>query len=131
MFSTMFSAVNVTFVQVAALVYAENHFLARTPMRWVLIAEYVAKCMQELSTANDPLMVLGIKSSAMPADFHCSSDVCKNTFALISSHHPELVSYAQHQATVIFSDPSRMSAFKPVVLLPHVLSCCGKPVYLK
>ena len=90
--STMFSAVNVTFVQVPALVYAENHFPARNPMRWALIAEFAAKCMQELSTANDPLMVLGIKSSAMPADFHCSSDVCKNTFALTSSRVGELCS---------------------------------------
>ena len=127
----MFSAVKLTFVQAAALIYAENHFPARTPKRWGLIAEFVAKCMQELSTANNPVMVLGIKSSAIPTNFQCSSDVCKNTFALISSHHPELVSYAQHQAQVIFSDPSRLSAFKPVVLLPHVLSCCGKPVYLR
>lgn len=61
--------------------------------------------------------------------FHCTPDMCKNSFGLISTCHPEIRSYAEYQASVCFSDPS-LSVFKPVVLLPHMLNCCAKPVYL-
>ena len=130
----MMRSVKISFVQTAALVHAEKHFPMKTPRRWQLIAEFVAKCVPAMPGSNDaarvPLMVLGSPSSAIPTEFQCTPDMCKNSFVLISNHHPELLSYAQYQAKVAFSDPS-LSAFKPVVFLPHVLSCCGKPVYLK
>jgi hypothetical protein len=127
----MFRSVKISFVQTAALVHAEKHFPLKTPLRWQLIAEFVAKCVPVESKATAPLLILGgIQSSAKPTEFQCSPNVCKNSFALISTYHPELLSYAQYQANIVFSDPS-LSAFKPVVLLPHMLTCCGKPVYLK
>ena len=128
--STMFRSVKISFVQTAALVHAEKHFPLKTSLRWQLIAEFVAKCVPVVSKATAPLLILGIQSSAEPTEFQCTPDMCKNSFALISTNHSELLSYAQYQANVAFSDPS-LSAFKPVVLLPHMLTCCGKPVYLK
>ena len=128
--STMFRSVKISFVQTAALVHAEKHFPLKTPLRWHLIAEFVAKCVPVVSKATAPLLILGVQSSAKPTVFHCTPDMCKNSFGLISTCHPELLSYAEYQASVAFSDPS-LSAFKPVVLLPHMLNCCAKAVYLK
>ena len=137
----MTRAVSILFIETAALVYAEKHFPMKTPMRWQLIAEYVLKCIPVFSgkpVSRDevgsstapivPLMVLGNASSS--TRFQCTSEMCRNVFAIISSSHPELLCYAQHQAEVAFSDPS-ISPFKPIMLLPHVLQCCGKPIYIK
>ena len=105
-----------------------------------IIAEYVLKCIPVLSGKCEshevgpatapiaPLMVLGNASSSIR--FQCTLEMCRSVFAIISSSYPELLCYAQHQAEVAFSDPS-MSPFKPIMLLPHVLQCCGKPVYIK
>ena len=132
-------AVSISFVETAALVHAEKHFPMKTPMRWQLIAEYVLKCIPVLSGKPDaspdtaapiPLMVLGNASSSTIARFQPTSEMCRNAFSIISSSHPELLCYAQHQADVAFSDPS-LSPFKPIILLPHVLHCCQKPVYIK
>ena len=135
----MMRAVSISFVERAALVHAEKHFPMKTQMRWQLIAEYVLKCIPVLSgkpnaspdtAATIPLMVLGNTSSSTIARFQPSSEMCRNAFSIISSSHPELLCYAQHQADVAFSDPS-LSPFKPIILLPHVLHCCQKPVYIK
>lgn len=137
--SKMMRAVSISFIETAALVYAEKHFPIKTPMRWQLIAEYVLKCVPVLSkpvsleagatTAPIPLLVLGRANanSLTSTRFQCTPEMCRNVFTIISTSYPELLSYAHHQAEVAFSDPS----FKPVVLLPNVLNCCGKPIYIK
>ena len=136
----MTHAVSISFIETAALVYAEKHFPMKTPVRWQLIAEYVLKCTPVLSGKPEshevgpatapivPLMVLGNVSSSI--HFQCTSEMCRSVFAIISNSYPELLCYAQHQAEVAVSDPS-MSPFKPIILLPHVLQCGGKPVYIE
>ena len=132
----MISAVRISFTQTAALVHAEKHFPLKTPLRWRLIAEYVAKCVpaldsrQNASNEGMPSMVIGNPCSSSEVTFQATSEMCKTSFAILSSCHPDILQYSKCQAEVAFSDPS-MSAFKPIVLLPPVLRCCDKPVYLK
>ena len=96
----MLRSVNISFVQTAALVHAEKHFPVK---RWQLIAEFVAKCVPVLSKVSVPLMALGSQCLAtIPTEFQCTPDMRNNSFALISRHHPELLSYAQHQAQCHF-----------------------------
>ena len=79
--SKMMRAVSISFIETAALVYAEKHFPIKTPMRWQLIAEYVLKCIPALSgksheaglaAAPIPLMVLGNASSSTLTRFQCT-----------------------------------------------------------
>ena len=63
--TTMLRSVKVSFVQTAALVHAEKHFPMKTPMRWQLIAKFVAKCVPVLSKPLVPLMVLGSSSATL------------------------------------------------------------------
>ena len=107
----MMRAVSISFVETAALVHAEKHFPMKTPMRWQLIAEYVLKCIPVLSgklgaspdiAASIPLMVLGNASSSTTARFQPTSEMCRNAFSIISSSHPELLCYAQHQASYFY-----------------------------
>ena len=132
----------------AAVVNAEKHFPPRTPKRWYLIAE----CVQKLSAAQgsskkcgsgspgttqqlaakvkEATMVLGQEQRGIPTKFECSADHCKQLFKLLSSSYSEILSLAADYETIIFSDPST-SAFKPLILLPTVESCCGRPIYIK
>ena len=45
----MMHAVNISFIEMAAMVHAEKHFTMKTPMSWELIAEYVLKFIPVLS----------------------------------------------------------------------------------
>ena len=49
----MISAVNISFTQTAALVHAKKHFPVKTPLRWHLIAEYVAKGVPALESRQN------------------------------------------------------------------------------
>lgn len=134
-FEIMIRTMKISFAETAALVHAEKHFPAKTPLRWHLIAEYVAKCVPALNSkqtelTNPPLMIIGIPSSSVQCLFQATPDMCKTAFGLLSTCHPQLLNYSKCQAEVAFSDPS-LSAFKPIVLLPSILSCCGRPVLIR
>ena len=146
----MASCIEVCFTIVAALVSAEKHFPPRTPKRWHLIAEYVEKlsagqgnrstqCDGQAGTVTtqrlavkmkEATMVLGQTQRRVPMKFECSTDHCKQLFKLLSSSYRELLSLTEDFETVIFSDPSA-SAFKPLILLPTVQSCCVHPICIK
>jgi len=144
----MASCIEVSFTNVAALVNAEKHFPPRTPKRWNLIAEYVqklsatqgssTKCgpgssettQQSAAKVKEATMVLGQAQRGNPTKFECSADHCKQLFKLLSSSYNEILSLAEDYETLIFSDPST-SAFKPLILLPTVQSCCGNPICIK
>ena len=102
----MTRAASISFIETAAaLVYAEEHFLVKTPMRWQLIAEYVLKCIPVLSGKPEshevgpakapivPLMALGNASSSI--NFQCTLEMYRSVYAIISSLYRELLCYAQ------------------------------------
>ncbi len=125
-------AIAISFTETAALVYGEKHFPVKTPRRWHLIAEYVSKCTQTISQqgcTHTPVIFIGKEGLSPAVTFQSTAPLCKTAFEMISSLHQELLRYSQVQADSLFADPS-MSAFKPVVLLPKILHCCDKPVYL-
>ena len=127
----MVSCFEVPFTAVAALVDAEKHFPPKTPKRWDLIAEYVRKSNEALKGSTptvtaEPAMVLG-NAAVTPTKFLFSNDHCKLLFAILNTTYKHLLGYADQQAAIIFSDPT----FKPVILLPRKLTCCGRPVYIK
>ena len=128
--------VRISFIEATALMIGEKHFPVKTPRRWHLIAEYVAKCVAQLSekSVTPPTAMLigkpGSSSPQTPVPFQSTAAVCRMSFQIISTFHQEFLGYAQFQADILLSDPS-LSAFKPVVLLLNTLTCCDKPVYLK
>ena len=146
----MASCIEVSFTNVAALVNAEKHFPPKTPKCWNLIAECVqklsgaqgssAKCGSGLSgtlttqrsaaKVKEATIILGQVQRGIPKKFNCSADHCKQLFKLLSSSYKDILSLAEDYETVIFSDPSA-SAFKPLILLPTVQSCCGHPISIK
>lgn len=146
----MASCIEVSFTNVAALVNAEKHFPPRTPKRWNLIAEYVQQLsaaqgsstksgsqagssgttQQSTAKVKEATMVLGQAQRGILTKFECSADHCKQLFKLLSSSYNKILSLAEDYKTIIFSDPST-SAFKPLILLPTVQSCCGHPICIK
>ena len=141
----MASCIEASFTDVAALVNAEKHFPPRIPKRWNLIAECVQKLRAAQSSSNkcgasetattqlkvkEATMVLGQAHRGGPMKFECSADHCKQLFKLLSSSYKEILSLAEDYQMTIFSDPS-VSAFKPLILLPTVQSCCGHPICIK
>lgn len=123
----------VSFIEVVAVVEAEEHFPPKTPKRWHLIAEYTGKMNDALKEERgalfgEPTMLLG--SAASTVKFDCCAEHCKQLCAILSSSYKDVLRCAKQQASILFSDAS-LSAFKPVVLLPKKLNCCGHPVSIK
>lgn len=90
----MTRAVKILFAETAALVHAEKHFPMKTPLRWHLIAEYVAKCVSALNskqielTNPPPLMIIRSSSSSVQCLFQATPDMCETAFGLLSTCHP-------------------------------------------
>lgn len=122
MMSTSFE---VGFCSVAALLNAERTFPAKTPKRWELISEYVLKS----NNGADPYMVLGSGKKCLV--FDSSAEHCKQLFIIISSQHDNMASFLKDQESIMFSDPSLHSSFKPIIILPRILNCCGHPIVIK
>lgn len=120
----------VSFTSVAALIKAEKQFLQKTPKRWELIAEYVKKSTDvgSMENAHEPHMILGFSKSLI--EFHCSADHCKQLFYVLSASYKHILDYVDQLEEMLFSD-SLLAAFKPVILLPRILTCCGHPVSIK
>ena len=127
----MATFISISFIETAALVYGEKHFPAKTPRRWHLIAEYVLRNVSNFSKeTTEAHFCLGQQGSTSTLPFESTAEICKSTFSIISNYHQELLQYTKHQTEILFSDPS-LSAFKPLILLPSILRCCERPVYLR
>ena len=131
----MMDSVKVTFNSVAALLNAEKHFPIKTPRRWQLVAEYVKKsCIlvsdngEKALQIDEPSMVVGCSKSFVNFDY--SAEHCKHLFNLISKSHKHMLSYQHGYESIVYVDHS-LSAFKPLVLVPRILKCCGHAVTIK
>ena len=123
----------VSFVEVVAVVEAEKHFPHKTPKRWLLIAEYTMKMNDALKkercvVCGEPRMLLG--SGARTVKFCCCAEHCKQLCAILMLSYNHVLKCADQQGSILFSDPL-LSAFKPVVLLPKKVICCGHSVSIK
>ena len=99
----MASCIEASFTNVAALVNAEKHFSPRTPKRWNLIVQKLSAASNKCSGASETV----------------ESDGSNYGSKLLSSSYIEF-----SRRLAVFSDPS-VSAFKPLILLPTVQSCCA------
>ena len=96
-----------TFLQTVVLVYGEKHFPAKTPRRWHLIAEFVGKFTSEVPHNVAVSICIGAQDdSETVVPFQSSADLCRLSFGLIASNHPQLLSFAECQASILLSDPS-------------------------
>lgn len=123
-------AFEVSFTQLAALLNGERCFPVKTPKRWQLIAEYVQKAVSdEEKTGNGAIMVIGC--SKKTTTFQLTADHCKQLYSIVNASYKAMLNCTELQKdSILFTDPSD-SAFKPIVLLPRTLSCCGHAVFIK
>ena len=118
----------ISFVEVASVIQAVNHFPPSTPKRWNLISQFVRISSGSCVVETLPTMELG--SGATAIAFDRTEEHCKEAYQLLQSCSPAIFQYARVQAEVLFEDASH-SAFKPIILLPGKMECCGKKVYIR
>ena len=117
-----------SFSQLKSLVFALEHFPEKTPLRWSLIAKYVGE-----SKFDDKIKIrIGgtLKPKSGEAEkFNPTPDQCKTVSQWLTKNHPELLeSYDEREP---FFKWSEKDAFKPIVLLPRKLTCCGSSINIR
>ena len=63
-------------------------------------------------------------------EFDGSEGHCKELYGVIEQGNPEIFDQRRKLDDVLFSDGSK-SGFKPLVLLPGRMECCGKKVVVR
>ncbi len=117
------------FTLLTSLVYAFKHFPECTPKRWELVAEYLRRYSETSEcSSEDPMIEIGDgrKLTDFEATAHCCRLACR---VLVEKHH-HLLSYAEEQAEILYTDKGRTS-FKPIVMLPGRMECCGHKVIIR
>lgn len=115
-------------LELQALCDALRHFLTRTPNRWELVAKLVSSTTVKLNSLGPDLCLQG---SVRGFRFKPQPDHCRSLSNLLHQDYPALLKYTDAMVTEpLFCHPEQ-DAFKPLVLLPHVDSCCEMPVMVR
>lgn len=117
-------AILVNFAVLNALLFAIKHFAEGTPNRWEFICKYVQECPKK---EPSPCVSLGSGQHGMSKEFKLNSKVnCQKAYKIIRDQYPDLLNPINFCKT-LYMDPEK-NAFKPVLLLPHDTTCCGKNI---
>ena len=117
-----------SFSQLKSLAFALEHFPEKTPLRWTLIAKYVSESKFKDKTK---IRIGGsLKSKSGDAEeFNPTPEECKTVSQWLTKNYPELLeSYDESEP---FYKWSEKDAFKPIVLLPSKLTCCGCSITIR
>ena len=117
-----------SFSQLKSLLFGLEHFPEKTPLRWPLIAKYVSEVKSQDKTK------IRIGGSLKPKsgdaeEFRNTPEECKTVAQWLTKNYPTLLESVDE--TEPFFNGSEKDAFKPIVLLPLKLSCCGSCVTIR
>ena len=117
-----------SFSQLKSLLFALEHFPEKTPLRWSLIAKYVSESKVEDKTK---IRIGGsLKSkSGEEEEFNPTPEECKTVSQWLTKNHPQLLESFDESEP--FFKWSEKDAFKPIVLLPSKLKCCGSSITIR
>ena len=122
---------HVTFLQLTALVHAYKHFPANVPKQWQLVSQLVERCSSSeswKSSSCSPTFYVGVGTTTV--NFDVSPDHCRRMCRDLEVHHRPLFSITEQQAQILFTDASK-NAFKSIVLLPPISTCCGRNLFIR
>lgn len=125
-----------SYIQLAALLFALNYFPEALPKRWEAIAVYVGLCSQLLSeTACRGGTSISVEVVDRAGDeqvrkktrqnFSGSSKECKQVANIINDvKYADVCSSTEFFYKPLLSNPDITSPLKPIILVPPVLQCC-------
>jgi len=114
-------------LQLNALVHAVDSFPPNTPKRWSLVSQLV--CLGTNVTSSLTVEV-GAGGGSSCTIFDGSEDHCKGLYLTLLQNSPDIFQHRQQLTEQLFQDGTK-SAFKPLVLLPGQMECCGRKVHLR
>lgn len=117
-----------SFSQLKSLLFALEHFPEKTPLRWSLIAKYVSESKVEDKTNIRIGGSLKSKSGEVE-EFNPTPEECKTVSQWLTKNHPQLIESFDESEP--FFKWSEKDAFKPIVLLPSKLKCCGSSITIR
>lgn len=113
-------------IELQILCDALRQFPPQTPKRWELVAQLVSTGTAKFTSSGPQLHLHGGAVRFTPVHHHC-----RTLSLLLHEHYPALLKYNNTLVTEpLFAHPQR-DAFKPLVLIPPVESCCGLPVVVR
>ena len=134
-----------TYLQLAALLLALNHFPEALPKRWETISIYVGLCSHLLSEdathqSNPDILVEVYEQveGAEPAKqkkrrkFSGNSKECKEVAAIIrTTRYADMCRTTELLYQPLLSTPIISSPLKPMILTPHVMDCCESRIAIR
>lgn len=113
-------------IELQILCDALRQFPPQTPKRWELVAQLVSTATAKLTSSGPDMHLQGGAVCFTPVNHHC-----RTLSLLLHEHYPALLQYNNVFVTdPLFEHPKR-DAFKPLVLIPPIQSCCGLPVVVR
>lgn len=108
-----------------SLLFGVGDFPEGTPNRFELVAEFVRSQTREINTAT-PSVCLGGSDRKDGKHLHLTDKTnCRTVFKVLQAKYPSLLQWDLNSR--LFKKSGR-SAFKPVILLPTKMQCCGKNI---
>ena len=118
-----------SFSELQSLVFGLDHFPEKTLLRWSLIAKYVRERTVEDNTKIRISGSLTKSKSEEVEEFNSTAEDCKTVSQWLTQNYPELLeSYDEMEP--FYKSPEK-DAFKPIVLLPGKLTCCGSNITIR
>ena len=108
-----------------SLLFGVGHFPEGTRNRFELVAEFVRSQTREINTAT-PSVCLGGSDRKDGKHLHLTEKTnCRTVFKVL---HAKYLSLLQRDMNSRLFKKSGRSSFKPVILLPTKMQCCGKNI---
>ena len=129
-----------TYLQLAALLFALNHFPETLPKRWETISLYVGLCCQQEVLESGGSLSVSVevtKESAEPSkrrtrrSFSGHAKECKEIAAILKTEYALLCTSTEHLYQPLLTAPDISSPLKPLILTPPVSTCCGSRLTLR
>ena len=113
-------------IELQLLCDALRHFPSQRPKRWELVAQLVSTGTAKFASTGPDLHLHGGAVRFTPVQQHCRS-----LSLLLHEHYPALLEYNNTFVTeALFQQPQK-DAFKPIVLIPPIETCCGLSVVVR